>query len=1220
MNMCLKDNANSTSSIRVRRAAARTRSIWLRSLKLNWLATLLAIAVLAPIALCHAQGYRATITGTVTDPSGAVIPGARVVATNTSTGVSSSGVTNAAGLYVISYLNPGPYEIKVTASGFKTFARSGITLTVAQQLKLNFQLSVGSFNQTVSVSGAAPLLDTTSANSGLTLSERSIRELPQADGNPYALTQISAGVVYYGSAQADRVIDQDATASIRVNGAPGMNQFTLNGIAEDVSTGNYDAAGLNNQSHAEEETNGTANTFPAFIPPRDAVQEFQLQSGHFSAQYGHSAGGNVNVVLNSGTNKLHGDIYEWDRNTILFANTFFGDATHSPKSVLHYNRYGGSIGGPVYFPKFYNGKRKSFFFFAYQGFDETAPSPTYYTVPTAAERQGNFSALEPLGITIYNPYSAVATSNGLIERQPFPGDVIPSSYLDTPSAQIVQNVLKWVPMPNQLGNQYGEDNYFAQNSAITRYDTELVSIDHTISDRDRISVDWFRQGRLGGTSSSPGMVNGINPFISEGQRPVQGVDFEQTYTISPTTVLNVGLGVVSRVETTFTPTAGVVTPASLGFPASAISLFQGANFLPEMENSDLSTLSFGGPTFQRAMAYTLEPTLMKVIGHHNLHIGYDYRVYRLGSSSQNCIAGCYDFSTNYTNGPFNTSASQFGQGIAAFLLGQPTGGSADVNGSFNNQLLYNAVFAQDDWAVKPRLTLNLGLRYAIEGAVTERHNENTRGFNLTSANPIQAAAQAAYVAHPPVAGGTVQPPAPSAFKVLGGVTYASAQNRDIYNPDTSDIQPRFGAAYELNNSTVVRGGWGMFLVPHNFVGLNEPGYTQSTSVVPSLDNGLTFVANLANPFPSGIVPASGSSLGLQTSLGEGVSFYPVKQKDGVTQEWQFDVQHQLGQHWLVDAAYVGNHSYDLMTADQLDALPLQYLSTQPTRDSTVINDLSTTEPNPFQGLAPGSGLNGSTTSLSQLLLPYSQFTSISSNRFDGTNDYNALQLTVQKRFSGGFSMQANYTWSKLMTDDILLNPQDTQYARSVSPTDTPQRFVFSGIWHIPVGNGLRFGSHWHGPLQAVVGGWQGQWIYTLSSGVPILFENDIYYNGNPDNLRAKFTATTVFSGTFPISGFYPGGVVNPENQAIDLEDHYRTFPYILPHFRTQAIDNADLEAMKNFGLGEHRNLEIRADFLNAFNHPLFSSPNMTPTSGTFSQVTSQSNFPRNIQVGAWLNF
>lgn len=542
---------------------------------------------------------------------------------------------------------------------------------------------------------------------------------------------------------------------------------------------------------------------------------------------------------------------------------------------------------------------------------------------------------------------------------------------------------------------------------------------------------------------------------------------------------------------------------------------------------------------------------MKTIGRQTLQFGYDLQVYRLGSSSLNCAEGCYEFKDSYTQGPYNTSGGQFGQGIAALYLGLPTGGEETVNGSFNNQMRYNAFFVQDTWSVKPKLTLNLGLRYAIEGPVTERFNQNTRGFNLTSPNPIQAAALAAYKANPPVAGGTIQPPAPSAFNVLGGVTFVNAQSRNIYNGDADNFQPRIGVAYELDSKTVIRGGWGMFMIPHNFWGLNEPGYTQNTDVHESNNNGLTFVGNLYNPFPSGIVAPSGSSLGLKTDLGQGITYYPVNQQNGKTQEWQLDVQRQLSRNWLIDAAYVGNHGYNLLA---------------------------------------------------------------------GTSDYDALQLTVKKRFSHGFSLLADYTWSKLLASDILLNTQDTHFTRSISPLDQPQRFVFSGIWHIPVGHGRRFGRNWHGPVNAILGGWQGQWIYSVDSGLPLVFPNDTYYNGNPDAIHTNITGSTVSTGTFPISSFYPGGVVNPNSTAIQLSDHYRTFPYILPNFREEAVDNADLEVQKSFHFGESRSLEIRADFQNAFNHPLFGPPNLSPTSGSFSQVTSQTNFPRNIQLGAWLNF
>ena len=358
-----------------------------------------------------AQEFRATLSGVVSDPSGAAIPKAAVTVINAATNVQMAVTTNNDGVYVVPFINAGTYDIKVQAQGFETLDRPGIVLGVADAIKLNLTLQVGSMLQTVTVSGAAPLVNTATAVSGQTISGQSITDLPLADGNPLALTHLAAGVAYLGSQTSIRAIDQGATSSFQVNGLPGANEFTLNGIPDMSSVGNVYPNG-NDLSSSVLTTHIETNNTVAFVPPTDAVVEFKLAGGLFDAQYGHGGAADVNAVIKSGTNGLHGDVYEFDRNSAFFADSFFVNATGAAKPVERYNRYGGAVGGPVYIPKVYNGKDKTFFFFAYEGFTTETPTPGLTTVPTAAEKEGDFSALLPAGVTIYNPYTRVALPNG----------------------------------------------------------------------------------------------------------------------------------------------------------------------------------------------------------------------------------------------------------------------------------------------------------------------------------------------------------------------------------------------------------------------------------------------------------------------------------------------------------------------------------------------------------------------------------------------------------------------------------------------------------------------------------------------------------------------------------------------------------------------------------------------------------------------------------------
>jgi hypothetical protein len=530
--------------------------------------------------------------------------------------------------------------------------------------------------------------------------------------------------------------------------------------------------------------------------------------------------------------------------------------------------------------------------------------------------------------------------------------------------------------------------------------------------------------------------------------------------------------------------------------------------------------------------------------------------------------------------------------------------------------------------VNQKLTLNLGLRYELEGATTERFNRNIRGFDATLSSPIEAAAKAAYAANPipeiPVA----------SFNVKGGLLFADDTNRGFWKSDKNNFQPRIGFAYLLNEKTVVRGGFGLYMVPFVIDGVNQTGFSQSTSIVPTLNAGLTFApacatcGNLFNPFPTGVIEPPGASLGIGTFLGRGISFIPLDRVNGLTQRWELSVQRELPGNWLVEASYIGNRAYDLTTSTNiLNTIPRQYLSTSPVRDTTTINFLSANLPNnPFRNLIPGQGLNGSTVTRAQLLRPFPQFTSIGTQRFDGEAIYHAGQFRVERRFSSGFTLLTNYTWSKVIEEVSFLNESDTDYERRIGSDDIPHRVVVSGIWELPFGRGRNWGAEWHGLIDAFVGGWQVQGIYQWQSGRPIdLGDRNVFFSGDPSRLRAEITGDTV-NGTFDTSGFYftdaavqTNGVIDPAKQRADqrirLANNIRTFPSRLPGFRRQPLNLWDLSLIKNFSIKERVKIQLRGEFLNAFNHPQFGDPNTDPTSSDFGKVTSQSNLPRNVQLG-----
>ncbi len=1146
----------------------------------------MVLILVTPSAALRAQDYRGQITGRILDPSGAAIPSVSITVTHTATNTSASTRSDETGNYTVLYLAPGLYTVTVEAPGFKKLVRQGIEVRVADQLKLDLTLEVGAAVETVNVTAEAAMLETTTASSGQVIDQRRIADLPLSDGNPFVLHRLAPGVIYTGDLKFSRPFDNAGTSSITVNGAPGGNEFTLDG-SPDMASGRR----------------------VAFVPPRDVVAEFKVETANFNAQDGHTAGGTVNVALKSGTNNLHGTLYEFLRNDKLSANDFFLNRSGRPRDTLRYNLFGGTVGGPIWIPKVYNGRNRTFFFFGYEGIKDRFPEPTQQTVPTAAQRNGDLSRLLGLGsqYQIYDPLTAETAAGGRIQRKPFPGNIIPP----TRFSPIAQNYLKLYPLPNQSGDLEGRNNFLSGNVRGDDFDSETYRFDHQLTDRQRMFFRYTRNWRREFRGNWSGITNGVHATGNFLFRINNAGTFDHVYAISPTTVLNWRAGFSRFNEPNVRQHEGHFDPASLGFSGQTARFFSGFRYVPRFEISGFSSLgdSVGGGTTHNI--YSFQPTLTKIVGggRHQMRIGYDGRSYRENSFGPGQAAGRYDFGTDFTRGPLdNSSAAPIGQQLAAFLLGQTTGGFIDRNASRANQTLYHGIFFHDDWKVNDRLTLNLGLRYEYEGATNERFNRNIRGFDLTSPSPIEAPAKAAYAANP------VPQIASNDFKVKGGYLFADGSHRSFWNADQNNFQPRLGFAYRFGSRTVLRGGWGVYTVPFIIAGVNQAGFSQATNIVPSLDAGLTFVANLANPFPNGVEDPPGAKLGLSTFLGRDVSFVPLDVSGGQSQRWELGVQHELPGRWLVEAAYVGNRGYDLATTtDITDAVPRQYLSTKPERDQATIDFLTANVPNPFRNLIPGTGLNGSTVQRQQLLRPFPQFTTrIRTNRFDGSSMYESAQLRAEKRFSHGFTLLTSYTLSQYREKVSFLHETDTEYEERFADADRHQRWVISGVWELPFGRGRRWGSSWHGVPEGVLGGWQVQGIGQLQTGGPLNFDDNYLFRGDPNTVAVAAGRRTI-DRWFNTDGF-------ERTPARQLGGNYRTAARQFAGVRAQGLNLWDLSIIKSFPIHEEVRLQLRGEFLNAFNHPQFNDPNRSPTNSNFGKSTSQNNLPRNVQIALKLVF
>jgi len=924
----------------------------------------------------------------------------------------------------------------------------------------------------------------------------------------------------------------------------------------------------------------------------------------------------VNVTLKSGTNQVHGEAYEYARRTGLEATDFFVKKSGTPKPEVTYDRPGFSLGGPVVIPGIYDGRNRTFAFGAVEWLYDTFPEPGPRTVPSLAMRGGDFSELLAQNIQIYDPATAQQVGARVV-RTAFPGNVIPSNRLNSTALQL----LKYFPEPNQPGNQ-GTNNYFSTNPRSDTFYSISTRFDHRLTPKQNVFVRYTRNNRRESRNAYFGSINDVTPTGNFLYRINDGVTADHVYTMNSSSVLDVRAGWQRFQEPNVRQHEGLVDPAALGFTPAAVAVFNGARYFPLIDIGNFSSIGDNLAGTVVHSIYSFQPTYTKIVASHAIKAGYDWRMYKESSVNPGRQGSDYLFRGNYTRLQDNSS-DQFGQALASFMLGQPTGGAAERQAQRLNYTMFNGMFVQDDWKLTPKLTINLGLRYEYEGATTDSENRNVRGFDPNAAISIAPAVQAAYAANP------IPELPPSAFKVRGGLLFASDDQPGFYQADGNNFQPRAGFAYQLTPKTVIRGGTGVYAIPAIIGGVLQPGFSQSTSFVASDNLGLTFRANLANPYPAGVLDPQGSSKGADTFLGQTAGrFVPIDYKNGQNLRYIVSVQRELPAQWLLDVGYAGSRGYELTTDLDLNPIPVQYLTTSRVRDQAVIDFLAANVANPFQGLVPGQGINGSITR-GQLLKPYPQFTGVTSNALDGTTTYNSAQVKVEHRFTRGFMFLTGYTWSRFMERVTKLNPSDPGYEERPNSADAPHRLSISGIYELPFGQGRKFANGANGVTDAFIGGWSVQAIGQFQSGFPIDFGN-LYYNGDPTTLTVHYSKN-VDVPVFDTSGFYfhdaavqTNGVDDAakqrNDQRIRLANNIRYFPSRIDGVRGPVLKTWDISFVKQVRLGGSMRAQFNVEILNAFNQAYFNNANTDPTSANFGKVTSQNNLPREVQLAAKIVF
>ena len=1136
-----------------------------------------AVSAYAPLLLLvclstplWSQVYTASLTGLVRDPSSAAVPGAAVKIRNTETNDLRDVVTSQDGRYTFSQLKPGSYEVVVEVTGFQRFLQPSFTLQASQAGEFDISLTIGRANQTIEVSAAAPVLDTQSADKGVTLSSQAVANLPINLRNPLGLIWQTAGVVAIRTGISQATSEQN------------QNRFALNGGRDESA-----AILIDGVPATSGDWGGALAT-----PSVEATQEVQVLRNTFDTQYGRTDGGVVSMVTKGGSDAFHGAIFDYLRNNQLDANTWDNNRAGIKKPVFQRNQFGANVSGPLW------SRRHIYFFGGYDATRQGSPTSVLTNLPTTAERGGDFSQTRNSDgslAVIYNPFTTTANTGGSgYTRQPFANNIIPTSMLNP----IATKVLSLWPQPNRAGDPVTHSlNYASGGKNVSKVDRLDARIDWAKSEKWSIFGRFTKAWEVDTVPTLYG--NGTDNNYG-GENPRHQVVIGVTYVPSASWVTNILVGSGRWREGQVSPSQGT-SATTIGFPTTVASQFS-ATTLPAFTMSSYPQIS--NPrflTFPRN-THNLQINNSKQFNAHSLKFGFITEIMQLNSTDVN--SPTFSFSRGMTSGPNATTDSTVtGNSIASMLLGTGSGGSAPNSARMAYTEKYWAVYFQDTWRINPRLTFNYGLRYEVQLPSTERYNR-LNYFDFNAANPLSQS---------------------TGLNLRGGEVFLNGDNRGLWNTDKTNFAPRAGISYKITEKLVARAGYGIFFPPA-WVGMAaNDGFSVSTPWVTSVGGGgLIPQDTLSNPFPGGFQSPIGSSKGLLTNVGQGASAVSRLHPTPYVQSYSVDFQYQLSNTMMIEVGYSGTQGRKLFYgySQNVNQLDPQYLS--------MGSDLNTLVANPFYGKITTGSLAGATIPKFRLLLPYPQFTSVSLNNYTpgASSSYNALLVKVNRRFNKGLMGLVTYSWSKAIDNasetqaweisDAARNNYNFSGERSISGHDLPQSLTGSLMWTLPVGKGERFLNHMNAVGESIVGGWQIATAVRFGSGLPLQFtaSNTLGTYGFPVARPNITNLNDLASGTrTPDHWFNTAAVSAPAPYTIG------TAPRWISNIRTGPMDSADLILMKTFKPIERASLQFRAEAFNISNTPQYGRANTSVGSTTFGVITGTTNVgPRNIQLALRLQF
>ncbi len=1108
--------------------------------------------LLAAVAANAQTTGRGTLLGTVTDSSGAAMAGVQVVVTNLEMNVSQSTVTNGTGYYEIDALNPGTYKIAVSAPGFENLLREGITLVADARENVPLSLKAGKTVQTVVVNGDVTLLNTESGSNGQVLSTLELENVPAEGENPLWLAWMAPGVTanLAQTSSRDGTLNWTGVGQFGLNGPYNQNEFSLDG-----------APNFGNQR--EEAVNVT----------EDEIGQMKLDTSGFDASVGHTMGVAVTQTTKSGTNDIHGVIRELYQNRRWAAMGHFQGLNyryqqqlagcHGPSSPacfaienkygwpgVHENNGSGSVGGPVFIPKLYDGRNKFFFFVSLLDDVYTDAGSSTATVPTVQERTGDFSDLPSQATNIpaaysqacpgslyygqyqlYNPYSTVLDSSGIPRRKPFCGNIIPSSMVGQNNPKMVALYNSLMPAPN-VNNPVGA-NYTYSSTQPQTFRQFTQRMDYALSQKDHI---FFRWTRAHYTKAGNGFTNG-NVDVQQGPRWIETGALGWNHVFSANTDLDITVG-ATNFETwcCYYPGYQTYKPSSVGLPSYLDSYAGNLSTLPILFLGTGTTATYSqigqlnnAPDYYRTLAYRGNVT--HVHGRNTIRFGAEWREQNLAQGVQGNQGGTYNFDDTYTqenNGSDPTySQSNTGLSYAALLLGVQTTSVVSQQSSYSLHSPYYAFYIGDTWRATPKLTIIPGIRYEYEYGVSEKHNRLVVGWDANAALPIAGPANNAYQAALGKATAAQRAVLPASLNVQGGPLYANVNGAPATMWKNSyRILPRIAIAYQITPSTVIRAGYGLFFDTLNALQLPETGipdqdgFSANTTVSSSTNFGANFSPGynpMANPFPSGLNAPIQSAGGSMYYAGASPTIYDHNLVPARAHRGSVGVQHQFGSATVLEVSWVGEITTNISGTQTYTYTPQAFFAGGLNPNSATNTLLNSTIPNPFNIsnfgaleasnpaqynlIAHQSQYTSGIASVSSLVRAYPQMGSLKLQRSIGEAKFEQLQINLHRRLSQGLVLTAALQINDAHDRDYFYNPFDSVPSWEPSNNSAPYRITAEAVYQMPFGKGRQwFTSGWK---SAVFGGMGVNASYETQPGPLVNFNNNLFYVGDTGAIKLK---------------------------------------------------------------------------------------------------------------------